>query len=165
MLWRRENLSHLQRRSLSGLRRCGRGADRLFSAVIAALRLASAETRTPAQLSEAFATTLSADDMDGFAALFADNCVNHQVSAKTRSLQRLGSCSASLVDVGGSIPSPPTTAGPRHARVSNIWSPAGRNTTCICSDSPHHRGWHICPHNLRLDPHIAARLSLLLPVS
>jgi len=54
----------------------------LFSAVIAALRLASAETRTPAQLSEAFATTLSAHDMDGFAALFADNCVNHQVSAK-----------------------------------------------------------------------------------
>jgi len=32
-------------------------------------------------------------------------------SAKTRSLQRLGSCSASSVDVGGSIPSPPTTAG------------------------------------------------------
>jgi hypothetical protein len=85
--------------------------------------------------------------------------------AKTRSLQRLGSCSASSVDVGGSIPSPPTTAGPRHARVSNIWSPAGRSTTCICSDSPHHRGWHICPRNLRLDPHIAARLSLLLPVS
>src|SRR5882762_3739862 len=85
--------------------------------------------------------------------------------AKTRSLQRLGSCSASSVDVGGSIPSPPTTAGPRHARVSNIWSPAGRSTTCICSDSPHHRGWHICLRNLRLDPHIAARLSLLLPVS
>src|SRR6267143_3760043 len=84
---------------------------------------------------------------------------------KTRSLQRLGSCSASSVDVGGSIPSPPTTAGPRHARVSNIWSPAGRSTTCICSDSPHHWGWHICLRNLRLDPHIAARLSLLLPVS
>jgi hypothetical protein len=84
---------------------------------------------------------------------------------KTRSLQRLGLCSASSVDVGGSIPSPPTTAGPRHARVSNIWSPAGRSTTCICSDSPHHQGWHICPRNLRLDPHIAARLSLLLPVS
>src|SRR5712692_6103147 len=81
MLWRRENLSHLQRRSLSGLRRGGRGADHLFSAVIAAPRLASAETRTPAQLSEAFATTLSAHDMDGFAALFADNYVNHQVSA------------------------------------------------------------------------------------
>src|SRR5882724_8894228 len=84
---------------------------------------------------------------------------------QTRSLQRLGSCSASSVDVGGSIPSPPTTAGPRHARVSNIWSPAGRSTTCICSDSPHHWGRHICPRNLRLDPHIAPRLSLLLPVS
>src|SRR6267378_7523755 len=87
------------------------------------------------------------------------------IRVKPRSLQRLGSCSASSVDVGGSIPSPPTTAGPRHARVSNIWSPAGRSTTRICSDSPHHRGWHICPHNLRLDPHIAARRSLLLPVS
>jgi hypothetical protein len=76
MLSRRENLSHLQRRSPSGC-----GADRLFSAVIAAPRLASAETRTPAQLSEGVATTLSAHDMDGFAALFADNYVNHQVSS------------------------------------------------------------------------------------
>jgi hypothetical protein len=40
---------------------------------------------------------------------------------------RLESCSASSVDVGGSIPSPPTTAGPRHARVSNMWSPAARS--------------------------------------
>src|SRR5712671_2608117 len=64
-----------------------------------------------------------------------------------------------------SIPSPPTTAGPRHARVSYIWSPAGRSSACICSRSPHQRGWHICPRNLRLDPHIAPRLALLLPVS
>jgi tRNA-dihydrouridine synthase len=78
-------------------------------------------------------------------------------------IAQLGSCSAS--GCRRFDPAPPTTAGPRHARVSNIWSPAGRSTTCICSDSPHHRGWHICPHNLRLDPHIAARLSLLLPVS
>ena len=32
-------------------------------------------------------------------------------------------------------------------------------------DSPHHWSWHICPRNLRLDPHIAPRLSLLLPVN
>ena len=58
-----------------------------------------------------------------------------------------------------------TTARLRHARLSNIWSPAGRSTTCICYYSPHHRGLHICPRNLRLDPHIAPRMSLLLPVS
>jgi hypothetical protein len=62
------------------------------------------------------------------------------------------------------IPSPPTSAGPRHARVSNIWSPAGRSSSCICSDPSHQRGRHICPGNLRLFPHIA-RLSLLPPVS
>src|SRR6266851_1421876 len=42
--------------------------------------------------------------------------------------------------VGGSIPSPPTTARPRHARVSNIWSPAGRSSSGICSDPSHQRG-------------------------
>jgi hypothetical protein len=88
-----------------------------------------------------------------------------RIRAKTRSLQRLGSCSASSVDIGGSVPSPPTTAGPRHARVSNIWPPAGRSSSCIYSDSSHHRGWHNCRRNLRLDPHIAPRLALLLPVS
>jgi CheY-like chemotaxis protein len=36
--------------------------------------------------------------------------------------------------------SPPTTAGARHARVSNIWSRAGRSTTCICYCSSHYRG-------------------------
>src|SRR5260370_2079637 len=75
-------------------------------------------------------------------------------SAKTRSLQRLGSCSACSVDVGGWIPSPPTTAGPRHARVLNILSPAGRGTPFIFSDSVPHRGSHICPRNLLLHPPI-----------
>lgn len=68
-------------------------------------------------------------------------------------------------DVDGSVPSPPTTARPRHSRVSNICSPAGRSSSGICSDPPHQRGWHICPGNLRLDPHIAPCLALLLPVS
>ena len=35
----------------------------------------------PPTLAEKFAVTLSAHDMDAFAALFADNYVNHQVSA------------------------------------------------------------------------------------
>jgi hypothetical protein len=61
--------------------------------------------------------------------------------------------------------SPPTTAGARHARVSNIWSRAGRSTTCICYCSSRYRGSHICPRNLRLDSHIAPCPSLLLPVS
>src|SRR5258705_13884589 len=86
------------------------------------------------------------------------------LGAKARSLQRLGSWPASSVDVGGSIPSPPTTAGSRYTCVSNIWLPAGRSGSCICYHSSHHRGWHICPRNLRLDPHIP-RLSLLLPVN
>jgi hypothetical protein len=50
------------------------------------------------------------------------------------------------------------------ARVSNIWSPAGRSCACMYYYWSHQWGWHICPHNLRLDPHIA-RLSLLLPLS
>jgi steroid delta-isomerase-like uncharacterized protein len=43
--------------------------------------IAVADTRTPAQLGEAFAATLSVHDMEAFAALFADDYVNHQVSA------------------------------------------------------------------------------------
>lgn len=43
--------------------------------------IARADDRTPAQLGEAFAAALSAHDMDAFAALFADDYVNHQVSA------------------------------------------------------------------------------------
>ncbi len=53
----------------------------LFGAAIAVPRPARAEARTPRQLAEAFAATLSAHDMDGFAALFAEEYVNHQVSA------------------------------------------------------------------------------------
>jgi steroid delta-isomerase-like uncharacterized protein len=53
----------------------------LFGTVILAPLAARAESRTPRQLAEAFAATLSAHDMDGFAALFADDYVNHQVSA------------------------------------------------------------------------------------
>lgn len=37
--------------------------------------------KSPTMLVEAFAATLSAHDMDAFAALFADDYVNHQVSA------------------------------------------------------------------------------------
>src|SRR5437588_2036409 len=79
----------------------------------------------------------------GDVSLFADilcGDLHVRFGSKTRSLQRLGSCPASSVDVGGSIPSPPTTAGPRHARVSNIWSPAGRSSSGICSDPSHQRG-------------------------
>jgi steroid delta-isomerase-like uncharacterized protein len=36
---------------------------------------------TPQALAERFAATLSAHDIDGFAALFAENYVNHQLSA------------------------------------------------------------------------------------
>jgi steroid delta-isomerase-like uncharacterized protein len=43
--------------------------------------IARADDRSPAQLGEACAATLSAHDMDAFAALFADDYVNHQVSA------------------------------------------------------------------------------------
>jgi len=53
----------------------------LFGTVVLAPLTAKAETRTPQQLAEAFAATLSAHDMDGFAALFADDYINHQVSA------------------------------------------------------------------------------------
>jgi steroid delta-isomerase-like uncharacterized protein len=53
----------------------------LFGSVVLAPLTAQAEARTPQQLAEAFAATLSAHDMDGFAALFADNYANHQLSA------------------------------------------------------------------------------------
>ena len=43
--------------------------------------VARADERTPAQIGEAFAATLSAHDIDAFAALFADDYINHQVSA------------------------------------------------------------------------------------
>src|ERR1700748_3214942 len=47
----------------------------LFGTVILAPLAARAESRTPRQLAEAFAATLSAHDMDRFAALFADDYV------------------------------------------------------------------------------------------
>jgi ketosteroid isomerase-like protein len=53
----------------------------LLGAAAVAPGIARAETRTPSELAEAFAATLSAHDMDGFAALFAENYVNHQLSA------------------------------------------------------------------------------------
>jgi len=53
----------------------------LFGTLAMAPPAARAEARTPRQLAEAFAATLSAHDMDGFAGLFADDYVNHQVSA------------------------------------------------------------------------------------
>jgi len=53
----------------------------LFGTIAVAPLAAKAENRTPQQLAEAFAATLSAHDIDGFAALFADDYVNHQVSA------------------------------------------------------------------------------------
>jgi predicted ester cyclase len=59
--------------------------------------VARAEARTPGQLAEAFAATLSAHDIDGFAALFADDYVNHQVSA--------------------AAPSPPAGMSPKQATV------------------------------------------------
>lgn len=39
------------------------------------------QAATPQSVAERFAATLSAHDIDGFAALFADGYVNHQVSA------------------------------------------------------------------------------------
>jgi steroid delta-isomerase-like uncharacterized protein len=53
----------------------------LFGAAVAAPHLLRAETRSPHELAEAFAATLSAHDMDAFAALFTEDYVNHQVSA------------------------------------------------------------------------------------
>lgn len=53
----------------------------LFGAAIAVPTLVKAQTRSASQLAEAFAATLSAHDMEAFAALLADDYVNHQVSA------------------------------------------------------------------------------------
>jgi steroid delta-isomerase-like uncharacterized protein len=53
----------------------------LLGVVVLIPDVARAEARTAGQLAEAFAATLSAHDMDGFAALFAEDYVNHQVSA------------------------------------------------------------------------------------
>jgi steroid delta-isomerase-like uncharacterized protein len=53
----------------------------LCGAAMVTPEIARADTRTAAQLGDAFAATLSAHDMDAFAALFADDYVNHQVSA------------------------------------------------------------------------------------
>jgi len=48
--------------------------------------------------------------------------------------------------------------------VLDMWSRAGRRKPCTCYRSLPHRGWHICPRNSRLDPHIDSQ-SLLQPVS
>jgi steroid delta-isomerase-like uncharacterized protein len=53
----------------------------LLGAAVAAPAIAAGNTRNASQLVEAFAGTLSAHDMDAFAALFGDDYVNHQVSA------------------------------------------------------------------------------------
>jgi steroid delta-isomerase-like uncharacterized protein len=55
----------------------GMGATIGFAAATPALSQASA----PREIAEAFAKTLSAHDMAAFAALFADDYVNHQMSA------------------------------------------------------------------------------------
>jgi len=69
----------------------------LVGAVMLLPEVARGEARTAGQLAEAFATTLSAHDMDGFAALFADDYVNHQASA--------------------AAPSPPPGISPKQATV------------------------------------------------
>jgi hypothetical protein len=43
--------------------------------------LAAAQARTPGQVAEQFAASLSAHDIDAFTALFDDGYVNHQLSA------------------------------------------------------------------------------------
>ncbi|WP_407176983.1 ester cyclase [Bradyrhizobium sp. STM 3562] len=53
----------------------------VLGAATLAPSLARADTAAPRQVAEAFAATLSAHDIDAFAALFADDYVNHQVSA------------------------------------------------------------------------------------
>jgi steroid delta-isomerase-like uncharacterized protein len=53
----------------------------LCGAAVVLPGIAKADMRTPAQIGEAFAATLSAHDIGGFAALFAEDYVNHQVSA------------------------------------------------------------------------------------
>jgi steroid delta-isomerase-like uncharacterized protein len=51
------------------------------AAALVASRPASSQARTSRELAEAFATALGAHDMEAFAALFADDYVNHQMSA------------------------------------------------------------------------------------
>ncbi len=53
----------------------------LCGAAMVMPEISSADDGTPAQVGEAFASTLSAHDMDAFAALFADDYFNHQISA------------------------------------------------------------------------------------
>ena len=53
----------------------------LAGATLGTKALAQSPSRTPRALAEAFAATLSAHDIDGFAALFAEDYVNHQGSA------------------------------------------------------------------------------------
>jgi len=55
-------------------------AGLLFAGSLADPALAQS-AGSPQSLAEKFAATLSAHDIDGFAALFAENYVNHQVSA------------------------------------------------------------------------------------
>jgi hypothetical protein len=54
---------------------------------------AAAESGAENPLLVAFAKTLSAHDMDAFAALFADDYVNHQVSAATGRTEAITSAS------------------------------------------------------------------------
>ncbi len=53
----------------------------LLGAAVLMPEVARAAARTASELAEAFAATLSAHDMEGFAALFAEDYVNHQLSA------------------------------------------------------------------------------------
>jgi steroid delta-isomerase-like uncharacterized protein len=55
-------------------------AGLLFAGGLVAPALAQSDT-LPQSLAERFAATLTAHDIDGFAALFSDSYVNHQVSA------------------------------------------------------------------------------------
>ena len=50
-------------------------------AVLSVPGVAATSAMSPRDLAEQFAATLSAHNIDGFAALFADNYVNHQQSA------------------------------------------------------------------------------------
>ena len=53
----------------------------LAGATLATPALAQTQAKSPRDLAAAFAATLSAHDIDGFAALFAEDYANHQVSA------------------------------------------------------------------------------------
>src|ERR1700739_2589675 len=52
----------------------------LFAGSVISPALAQSNS-SPQSLAERFAATLSAQDIDGFAAIFSDSYVNHQVSA------------------------------------------------------------------------------------